>query len=281
MDRLNRRILQVRKNIAMNIPQARVNLDSSVGHRYFDCDTGETYSSITTKLGILSNPIFSDRKMNRGMEYLVDNFDRLAENNMLSQNNLSQLIEEAKEYPNKLFKEAGARGTLAHKYVEKYIDYWIEIGIRPTLEKILGDEPNYKIWSALRSFIKWSKEVDFYPIASELMVWSNHHKIAGTLDCIGMVNGELTVLDWKTSAVIVKSYYLQAAAYTGMFKELTRLVVKRTLIVKLDLKQGQSYQEEVFDQPTHYASFILCSKLHDAMIQLSTSINQRKSKISI
>ena len=102
MDRISRRIKQVQKNIARNMPQSRVNLDTSSGHRYFDCDTGEVYSSVTTKLRILANPIFSDRKMNRSMEYITDNFNKYAHpstdgNPTLRLNGLSKLIEEAKE----------------------------------------------------------------------------------------------------------------------------------------------------------------------------------------
>lgn len=289
MTKRQRRVKQVQANIAKNIPQSRVHLNL-IDHRYFDADTGEIYKSVTTKLGILSNPIFSDRKMNRSMEYILDNFAKTsstflnnegATEEALTKKQLTQLLEEAREYSTELFKEASIRGTLAHKYVDTYINSWIKNEKRPVIEDILGTEPNYKQWSALRSFVKWSKENDFTPIASELMVWSKRHNLAGTLDCIGLLGDDLAVLDWKTSQVIIKSYYLQVSAYSGMFKTLTGLRPKRNMIVKLDLKQGQSHFEEVFDQPLHYQTYILCSRLYDRLIKLSTEINQHKPKLVI
>jgi len=281
------RIQKIRDNIARNIPQSRVHLNDGPDHRYFNEDTGEIYTSVTTKLRILSNPIFSDRKMNRSMEYILDNFDLNSSitgisgtnERSITKENLGHIIDEAKEYPGKLFKEAGTRGTRAHKYLDKYINEWIKRGIRPNYKDILGSEPDVGQWSAIRSFIKWSHEHKFTPIASELMVWSHKNNLAGTLDCIGLLGNDLAVLDWKTSQVIIKSYYLQLAAYAGMFKELTRLRPKRFMIVKLDLKQGQSHCEEVVDQPNLYKTYLLCSKLYDRMITLNTEINQSKPKL--
>ena len=60
--------------------------------------------------------------------------------------------------------------------------------------------------------------------------------IAGTPDCIADYNGELSIIDFKTSArpkprEWIEGYFVQASAYACMLYELTGLKAKNLVII--------------------------------------------------
>jgi len=72
--------------------------------------------------------------------------------------------------------------------------------------------------------------------ALEASLFSKQLGIAGTVDCIAEYNGELSVIDFKTSKKPkpkewIEHYFVQAAAYACMFYELTNIPVKKLVIL--------------------------------------------------
>ena len=67
-------------------------------------------------------------------------------------------------------------------------------------------------------------------------LFSHELGLAGTVDCIAEHNGILSVIDFKTSVRLKKkenigNYFMQAAAYRQMFKEMTGLDTKQVIIL--------------------------------------------------
>ena len=56
-------------------------------------------------------------------------------------------------------------------------------------------------------------------IETEVHLFSDELKIAGTCDCICEIDGKLWVIDFKTSNHLQTTYDLQSAAYAQMYKE--------------------------------------------------------------
>jgi hypothetical protein len=72
--------------------------------------------------------------------------------------------------------------------------------------------------------------------AIELRMFSDILKIAGTVDLIAEYEGELAIIDWKTSARLkhrddIHSYFMQCSAYAVAFEELTGIKVRNIVIV--------------------------------------------------
>ena len=72
--------------------------------------------------------------------------------------------------------------------------------------------------------------------ALEKPLYSRQLGVAGTVDCIAEYNGELAVVDFKTSKEPkprqwIEGYFVQAAAYACMLYELTGLTVKKLVII--------------------------------------------------
>ena len=56
-------------------------------------------------------------------------------------------------------------------------------------------------------------------VAQEMQLVSEQYRFGGTPDAIGMIRGELCLVDWKTSNGIYSDYLLQIAAYRLLWEE--------------------------------------------------------------
>jgi hypothetical protein len=84
------------------------------------------------------------------------------------------------------------------------------------------------------------------------MMASRLHKFAGTPDVVVRVNGKLGILDFKTSAGIRKTNYLQTAGYQIIWEEIDvdhRYPIEQRLILLLP-KTGASFQ--IHEVPTPF-----------------------------
>lgn len=87
-----------------------------------------------------------------------------------------------------------------------------EVKVGYHLREIKGDE-----WKAVIDFVNWTKSLDsFEVIATEMTVFSD--RVAGTLDLIARVNGEVWLADFKTSNS--GTYYTSWDAQLAPLKEM-------------------------------------------------------------
>ena len=72
--------------------------------------------------------------------------------------------------------------------------------------------------------------------AQECGLYSDKYKVAGRVDCIAEYNGELSIIDFKTSSrerndEWNENYYIQASAYAEMFEERTGNEINQIVIL--------------------------------------------------
>lgn len=144
------------------------------------------------------------------------------------------------EEANRVNKAATSRGTELHSMVENYLFNISELPetslIAKHLFKIIKPEIN--------------KINNIYALESSL--YSKILGIAGTVDCIAEYNGELSVIDFKTSKKEkprdwIEHYFVQAAAYACMFYELTGISVKK-LVILMACEDGDCVVYEEYDK---------------------------------
>lgn len=126
------------------------------------------------------------------------------------------------EVADRVSAQASARGTRIHTLCEDYLrgnDMNIDMfdhDMFNTLKKHLNDIDNIH--------------------ALESKLYSDHLRVAGTVDCIGEYKGNLAVIDFKTSKRVkakedIPGYFMQCSAYAVAFEELTRIPVNRLVII--------------------------------------------------
>ena len=127
------------------------------------------------------------------------------------------------EEANRINKQSTSRGTDMHTLVENYM-----------LNK---DLPTVQ---PLSEFLFKQAKPDLDRIdnihAIEQALFSKELGVAGTVDCIAEFDGELAVIDFKTSKKPKKRewidhYFVQCAAYACMLYEMTGIMVKKFVII--------------------------------------------------
>jgi len=128
---------------------------------------------------------------------------------------------------NRISRAASGRGTKLHNAVEKYLlnemsDMKMQTMMPDTKELFLKVKP------FLDSHIG-----DIYGIEQPL--YSDKLGIAGRCDCIAEWEGELSIVDWKTSTRVkekeyIQNYFMQCSAYAEMFEERTGKPIKQIVV---------------------------------------------------
>ena len=139
----------------------------------------------------------------------------------------------------KITRQATSRGTDMHTLVEYHLKNEDLPNVQPLSEflfKIAKEELN--------------KINNIHALESSL--YSKVLGIAGTVDCIAEYNGELAIIDFKTSKKPkprewVDHYFVQCCAYACMLYELTGIVVKKFVIL-MSCENGECIVYEEYDK---------------------------------
>lgn len=108
-------------------------------------------------------------------------------------------------------------GTAAHAMVEVSIDGGNPETAAAYLE--LNTEDQAKAANAYGMYKAWASQSRLEIIDQEMALVSEKHRFAGTPDAIGRIDGQLCLVDWKTSNGVYSDYLLQLAAYRLLWEE--------------------------------------------------------------
>ena len=143
------------------------------------------------------------------------------------------------ETADRITKAATSRGTDMHTLTENYLKNAELPPVQPMAEFL------FKI---SKSKLKHINNIH----ALEGSLYSKQLGIAGTVDCIAEYNGELSIIDFKTSAKPkprewIEHYFVQAMAYGCMLYELTGISVKKLVII-MSCENGECVVYEEYDK---------------------------------
>ena len=139
----------------------------------------------------------------------------------------------------KITKAATSRGTDMHSLVENYL-YNKELPSVPPLPDFL-----FKI-----AKVELNRINNIHALEGSL--YSKQLGIAGTVDCIAEYNGELAIIDFKTSKKPkprewIDHYFVQCMAYGCMLYEITGIMVKKLVII-MACENGECVVYEEYDK---------------------------------
>ena len=179
------------------------------GIRLYNLPSGEWVPSITSVTSFYNRQIFAKWRKRVG-------------------------IEEA----NRITKKATARGTDFHEAVEVYMR---------------NKEINWEEFKPLTKFmfhhaLPYLDKINNIH-AIERTLYSEYLGLAGRVDCIGEYEGELAVIDFKTSEKIkpeewLENYFVQETFYAAAYYELTGIPVKKLITIMVT----PGGEVEVFDK---------------------------------
>jgi ATP-dependent exoDNAse (exonuclease V) beta subunit len=143
------------------------------------------------------------------------------------------------EEANKITRKATSRGTDLHTLVEDYLHNRNLSDVQPISEHL------FKIAKPALNRIN-----NIYTLEGSL--YSQYLGVAGTVDCIAEFDGELAIIDFKTSKQPkprewIDGYFVQCCAYACMLHELTGLSVKKFVII-MTCENGEVEVYEEYDK---------------------------------
>ncbi len=147
------------------------------------------------------------------------------------------------ETANKISSQAAKRGTSFHQNIEDYL--------RKEKEFIEFDNVLQEgMFKAVQPVLD-----EIVPLALEAPLWSPNLKMAGRVDCIGMLDGVLSVIDFKSSGkykeeYMTKPWMIQMTAYALMVEELTGQAIEE--VVALVGVEGHNAFQIFYGNPLDY-----------------------------
>jgi hypothetical protein len=161
--------------------------------------------------------------------------------------------------PTKVRDKAADIGTLTHYMVECHIK-----GTDPDLSEYSAANID-KAENGFLAFLDWEKDVKPTYLNSELGVVSEKYRYGGTVDQIVKKNGDLWLLDLKTSKGIYVDMKIQVAAYKMAYEEQTGRILSEVHILKLGKEDGSFEHHKLSQKDIDYgwAVFQHCRRLYD------------------
>ena len=194
------------------------------GKRHYITPNGEKYPSVTTVTGIASRAGIKAWR---------------------------EKVGEAEA--NKIASMAARRGTKVHKLCEDYLNN-IELDYS-AIEPI-----NHFLFKQIKPVLD-TRLTEVYGL--EVPLYSSYLRVAGRVDLVGMYDGKVSIIDFKTSSKRKKrewisNYFQQESAYAVMFEEMFDIPVSQLVtIIAVESDEPQVFVEKRDD---HIDGFI---KLRD------------------
>jgi len=138
----------------------------------------------------------------------------------------------------KFMDEKAAIGDLAHQMIADYLR-----GVQTDTSEYSKQQID-QAENAVLSFLEWAKYKRISPIFLEEPMVSEQYRFGGTPDCLALINGELTLLDIKTSAAIFPEMLIQIAAYRQLVIERGHTPYK-LIILRVGRTADEGFEERL------------------------------------
>jgi hypothetical protein len=186
----------------------KVKFESTKAHQRYKTADGENVPGATTVLGILNKPALLAWAWGLGIK--GEDFRKVKD-------------------------KAADIGTIAHWLIELHLK-----GLEPDVSNFAPADLA-KAENAVIKFMSWWDTNKFQFVASEQQYVSDKDGYGGTLDIIATVNGDLCLIDLKTSKGIYDEYWFQLAAYAELHNQ-NRLCApfKRMIICRIGKEEDSN-----------------------------------------
>ena len=181
----------------------------SKAHITYKLQDGTIVPGVTTILGVLNKPALVKWANNLGLQGIDST---------------------------KYVDEKAAIGTLAHQMIADYLRG--EETDTSEYSKVQIDQAE----NAVLSFFEWEKTHHIEIVLVEEPMVSEQFHFGGTIDCLGHINGDLCLIDFKTSKGIFPEMMTQVAAYKHLLVE-HGYDVTQTIILRIGRTEDEGFED--------------------------------------
>ena len=185
------------------------------------------------------------------------------------------LVNEAKSAHKEKFEDAGDVGDAAHKWLEDYIRSEIDRG-SDRCSRFYTVPEEERAAKCVEAALGWMSQHNVQWLKTESKVYSRQYMFAGTMDGLAEVDGELCIVDWKSSNHLRTEYLYQTAAYQQAIQEEFGDPVAARWILRLGKEDGkfEPWYEKNFEED--FTAFLLCLQLKRQHKQIERRMAEAK-----
>lgn len=202
-------------------------------HTQYYLNTGDAIPGVTTVLGILAKPA------------LVNWANRLG----------LQGIDSTK------FRDKAADvGTITHLMIMAHLTRK-EIDLTEYSQQDIDTAQH-----CMKSYHEWEKAHKVEPLLVETPLSSDKYGYGGTPDCLAYINGELELLDFKTSTAIWNDYFYQLAAYRQLCIEKGYPNLNRARILRFGKDGDAGFEDRLITKfDNEFQLFLHCLSIYNLL----------------
>jgi genome maintenance exonuclease 1 len=148
----------------------------------------------------------------------------------------------------RICKVSTSRGTVFHKYAEDYLNN-LQVAPKNLTEQISA---SWQMFESAKPYLDNINNIH----ALEAPLYSDDFRIAGRVDCIAEYNGELAIIDFKTSGKLkredwIEHYFVQCMAYGYAYWERTGIEIDK-IVVMIACQDGEMQIFEKYDKMMYH-----------------------------
>lgn len=114
-------------------------------------------------------------------------------------------------------RKAGEQGTKIHKAIQNYLNGEQVTWVDPENREKYGSDFTINEWIMISRFVEFHTKYKPEALAVELSLLDEELGFGCTIDYVGIVEGEIWLIDWKSSNYIHKNHYLQIASNIALW----------------------------------------------------------------
>jgi len=139
-----------------------------------------------------------------------------------------------------IVRKAADEGTQVHNLAERYL-------LGEEIKLMKDGKPQYDlgVWKMFLRFVDFWETSGAELLETEIFLYSETLKIAGTCDIVCKIDGELWVLDLKTSNHLQTVYELQTAVYKQCYKECYGLEADHAAVLWLKSSKRKASKDKM------------------------------------
>jgi hypothetical protein len=127
---------------------------------------------------------------------------------------------------------------------------------------------NPKVVNGITAFLKFQKEHKIKWIESERVVYSKKHDYAGILDGVGMMDGALTLIDFKSSNGLYDEMRFQVAGYQIAYEEEIGKKFDKKVLIRFGKEDGEFEVYDLTNGKNDRDAFLACLQIKRRLDEL-------------
>jgi genome maintenance exonuclease 1 len=180
-----------------------------------------------------------------------------------------------KEQADKIIQYSTERGTRVHLYCELYLKNNYNMSFEVDLMENFNDVDINYFKNTFTSYLNNISNIKLL----EGSLYSNKYKYAGTVDCIGEYDKQLSIIDFKTSEKpklisYITSYFLQTAAYSIAYEEITGIKIDNLVII---IGVNSTMETQIFTENINNICHLYNLSWKDTFLKLLEKFNKLNS----